>query len=290
MIIHQKIYSAQSFPTPVGSLDKTDARICERHLKPPARVLTQRDFSNTAPAIRQSAWIRGLQFDSPISVDNVSANSTGPFAATSWFPVSLRLAFGIPIEFKKGTASVRRMELHSMKTLGFVLPCDPDIHANGARLACQLGLMGIALADYHIATITIAPFEVTAGGGAFLDRRNHFDEIAANRHQRILQAKDRHSLIDETYFEVQNIPEIIDNGSKLVSYQTDLTEMDWHSGFLRCFLLLGLRSPPFSSPERPRRKKCSPARGLRVNNKPSMSVSLVLDESVGREAGIGRAN
>ena len=52
-----------------------------------------------------------------------------------------------------------------------------------------LGQRVFALDDDHVAAVAAAAFEITPGRGAAARRRHHFEEVAADRQQRVLQSE-----------------------------------------------------------------------------------------------------
>ena len=88
--------------------------------------------------------------------------------------------------------------------------------------------MSIALADDHVAAVTVAALEIASCGGIFLHWRNHFDEVAAHRHQRVLEAEDRDVWVLEADFEAQHRLEVGNRGRELFGYQANLAKANRH--------------------------------------------------------------
>ena len=94
--------------------------------------------------------------------------------------------------------------------------------ARARHSSCAAWLVG--LADHHVAAVAAASLEVAAARGAFLDRSDHFDEVVADRQQRILQAERSDSGIDVADFESEHGFEVIDHRRELVGDQRNLAK------------------------------------------------------------------
>jgi hypothetical protein len=74
----------------------------------------------------------------------------------------------------------------------------------------------VALQDYHVTSVATTPFQVAASGCAFLNRRDHFEELAANREQRVLESERLHSGIAMADLESKHSAQVIDYRCELV--------------------------------------------------------------------------
>ncbi len=97
--------------------------------------------------------------------------------------------------------------------------------------------MSVALADDHVAAVAAAPLEIAAAGSAFLDRRDHLDEIIADWQQRIFQPEHSDSGIDVTDLESEHALQIIDHRRELVGDQRNLAKLNRHRVLLSTALL-----------------------------------------------------
>src|SRR5580658_8975132 len=116
------------------------------------------------------------------------------------------------------------MQLHHMIAAALVLPRDSNIHGRGAIAALELRRVAIGLADHHVTAVAAASLEVAAASGAFLDRSDHFDEVVADRQQRILQAERSYAGIDKADFESEHGVEVIDYRRELVGDERNLAK------------------------------------------------------------------
>src|SRR5690242_14400345 len=214
-IRHDDIDTAQTFAASVGCLDEADARVIERHLDTPARIVAQRKLRDTAPSFGQTARIRRLQFHRPKARDHVGAPRRIPIAAARGLPMSFGLALLVAVQLEECAACIGGMKLHTVKALGIVLPCDTDVEFRGAGLARRLRRLAVALAYHHVAAVAVAPLQIAAGGSVLLDRRHHLDKVATDRKERILQAEHFHSFVLEADLEPQYRLEIINHRREL---------------------------------------------------------------------------
>src|SRR6266481_4501633 len=102
------------------------------------------------------------------------------------------------------------MQLHHVISAALALPRHSDAHRHRAVAPLELRRVALALADDHVATVAAAPLEVTAARGPLLNRRDHLDEVVADRHERILQPEHSDSGIDVTDLEPKHSLQIID--------------------------------------------------------------------------------
>src|ERR1700679_4113889 len=123
------------------------------------------------------------------------------------------------------------MQLHHVIAAALVLPRNSNFHGRGAIAAFELCRVAVGLADHHVAAVAAASLEIASARGAFLDRSDHFDEVVADRQQRILQAERADSGIDKADFESEHGLEVIDYRRELVGDQRNLAKSNRH-GFL----------------------------------------------------------
>ncbi len=139
------------------------------------------------------------------------------------------LAHRVPIHFEERAPGVGRMQLHAVKRLALVFPRDAHVERGGAGFARELSVVRIALADDHVAAVATPALEVTSGGGIFFDRRDHFEEVAADRHQRILKPEGRDRGVHEADVDREDRLEVIDDWRELFRYHADLTKSYRHA-------------------------------------------------------------
>src|SRR5579862_7201307 len=120
------------------------------------------------------------------------------------------------------------MQLHHVIPAALALPRDSNAHRRGMFAALELRGMTLALTDDHVAAVTAASLEVTAAGSAVLDGRNHFDEVVADRQQRIFQPEHPNPGIDVTDLESKHSLEVVDDGRELVGDQRNLAKSNRH--------------------------------------------------------------
>src|SRR5271155_2923511 len=124
------------------------------------------------------------------------------------------------------------MQLHYVIAAALMFPRDSNVHGRGAIAALELCSVTVGLADNHVTAVAAASLEGTAARGAFLDRSDHFDEVVADRQQRVLQAERSYAGIDVADFESEHGFEVIDHRRELVGDQSNLAKSNRH-GFLR---------------------------------------------------------
>src|SRR6266436_2284322 len=90
--------------------------------------------------------------------------------------------------------------------------------------------MVVALQDDHVAAVALAPFEIASAGGSFLNRRDDLDELAADRHQRILKSECFDRWIAMTNLKAENLVHVIDNRRELARDERQLSKSEPHDG------------------------------------------------------------
>src|SRR5208282_3552486 len=99
--------SRQAFTAPVGRLYESDARVLERHLEPPARILANRHARNLAPSLGQSRRIGRLQLHRGVCTDDLRTFRLAPPAPARRRPITFRLALRIPVDLEESASRVR---------------------------------------------------------------------------------------------------------------------------------------------------------------------------------------
>ena len=82
----------------------------------------------------------------------------------------------------------------------------------------------VALGDDHVAAVAPTLGQVTAPGRAFLHRRNHLQELAADGEHPVLQPEHGDARVDERDLDPEHVPQVGSDGFDVSRDESDLTE------------------------------------------------------------------
>ena len=105
-----------------------------------------------------------------------------PTRAADGHPMAGKVIVRIGFNFKEGRLQVAGMKLDQMPViaLGFMGNSNPLLE--GALPGSLLGGFAVGLRYDHVAAIATASIKISTRGGAFLDRRHHFQKVSADWH------------------------------------------------------------------------------------------------------------
>ena len=99
---------------------------------------------------------------------------------------------------------------------------DPHAGIEGALAHGLLCFPVAALADHHVAAVAVAPVEVAPAGGVLLDGGDYLEEVAPDRHERVLEPEHADAGVDEAGLDAENAAQIVDRGGEFACDQGDL--------------------------------------------------------------------
>ena len=124
------------------------------------------------------------------------------------------------------------MQLADDVVVALGLHGDTDAGVERALADGLLRLPVTALANHHVTAVSASPVEVAASGGVLLDRRDHLEKVAADRHEGILEPERADPGIDEARLDAEHAAEVVDDGLEFVGDQGDLPQLDGHEVLL----------------------------------------------------------
>ena len=114
------------------------------------------------------------------------------------------------------------MDLADIPVLPVHFPGDADAVVERSLADRLLVVLGVRLADHHVAAIALATVEVAPRGGVLLDGDNHLQEVPADGQQRIHQAEIADARVDVAAMDAEHLFEIVDGGVEIPGDEADL--------------------------------------------------------------------
>jgi len=93
-----------------------------------------------------------------------------------------------------------------------------------ARDSLPLGLRIRALQQHHVPPVATTPFQVPSGGGIFLNRGNHLQEVPVDRHNCVLEPEIDHQWVPVGDIQTQHRRKIGHDRLQLLGHQANLTQ------------------------------------------------------------------
>ena len=100
--------------------------------------------------------------------------------------------------------------------------------------------MVVALANDHVTAVALAALEVAAAGGALLDGGDHFEELAADGDDGVLEPEALDAGVDEADLDAEDGVQVGQDGPEFTGDESDLAQAQPH-GVLLYLWKLGSR-------------------------------------------------
>src|SRR5262245_38388344 len=234
-----EIEPSEPFAAAVVCLHEAEPGIVERDDRVAVLIARQGKLHDLAPAAGKPLRIVTLQLGGRHGPNRAATSRRRGLRCRRMPGTVGRLTALLVAERQHGGTYVARMKLQ----LVVVAVRDLVRDTNAGRLAPrtprrQIGTLG----DDHVAAVAAPPLEIAPGGGAFLDRGDHFEEAVADGKQRVLEPVLPHPGVAEAHLETEDILERIHDGRQLFRDQTDLPHAQVHGRCPRYRLAMGSSS------------------------------------------------
>ena len=227
-----QIQAAQPVAAPVGRLHKADVDIVERHVQHRA-LAAHRQAGDLAPQFRQPDRIRPLQLHRGVVHGDGLIHLVEPLGAAGRFPVAGEVVGFVPVDLEERRLHVARMDLADVPVVAVHFPRDAHAVVQGALPHRLLVGARIRLADHHVAAVAVAPIQIAPGSGVLFHRHHHFEQVAADRQQRVDEAEPADARIDEAAVDAEDLLQVVDGGVQLPGNEADLAKLNGHVGSSR---------------------------------------------------------
>ena len=238
-IAYREIQPAQTCAAIVGSLNEPQCGVVQGDGKGPIGSGNGKP-QNLGPEFREQQRVRALQLHTDHIDSHILTDLVFPAVSADRHPVAGEVLVLVPLDLKEGRDHVARVQLAKVPAVALGLVGDPDLVFERVGPHGLLIGKGVRLGDHHITTVAAAPVQIAAAGGALSQRRDHYEEVAANRQQRVFQPEGTHARVYIASLQPKDVGKVLNGRLQLVGHQTDLSQLDRH----------GLGSPVSSQPHR----------------------------------------
>ncbi len=135
---------------------------------------------------------------------------------------------GIPFQLQERGLQVPGVQLAQPPGVRGALVGNPYAVVQCAPADGIQRLEAVFLRNHHVTPVASAPIEVAPARGPRANWRHHFEEVAPDRHQGVLEAELPDARIDVARPDAEDPGEIPDGGLELPGNQADLSQMNGH--------------------------------------------------------------